>query len=213
MTSLALAPISPRFSLPVQESLRVYNIALRRGHDQRTALIAAKKTIDRIKRREYAPDSIVGASWFQTPGGIQSEMSKINGDMMVFSKEITEAVMDVGYPTNIDPKYADLVKFYRGVWTPFIQEWQAWYANHDGWWTNFWWNNAPHAEEFQKQLIQIREKARTLGMNVGSPTPQLPRSPIEDTVEKVVGAIWGLVKVIIYAGIFVGGFVLIRRGF
>lgn len=152
---------------------------------------------------------VVGASVFQTPGGVQAELEQINSDMLMFSREITDDVERRGYPQKQDA----VTEFFSSVWSPFIQEWQAWYAKHSGWWGNLWWNHAPQGEQFLAQLVQLREQAKALGMGVASPDPKQPArgllDPLTDPLEKFLAWLFGVVKIIVYGGlIVVGGFAL-----
>ena len=142
-------------------------------------------------------DAQVGASILQTPGGIQSEMALIDADMQNFGKELADYVTgQPGYPHDA-PRPA-IEEFLGSVWSPFYQNWEAWYKANSGWFQNFWWNHAPDAEKFREQLVFLRGKARELGVPIYSAEPS---APDVGPIEKLLGALWGLVRTVVYAGI------------
>lgn len=114
----------------------------------------------------------VGASLWQTPGGVQDELDSINTDFVLFMNEIKEYVFSHGYPDHPEPATKPVVDLYVGVWVPLLQQWTKFYADHKGWTDNFWWSHAPEAETFQGRLISVRESAKKLGMKVMTPDPQ-----------------------------------------
>ncbi len=152
--------------------------------------------------RWEASRTVIGASMLQTPGGVVSELERINSDMMVFSKEITDFVEAHGYPTSVPEEVKPIVSLFTSVWSPFIREWQAFYAKNSGWFDNLWWNHAPEAEQYQEQLVAIREQARSLGMAVLSPEPA---KPAVGPIEAFLSAIFGIFRTIVYAGIAIAG--------
>lgn len=156
----------------------------------------------------YVGTSII-KSMYQTPGGIQSEMALINSDMLAFDKEIAEYVAkQPGFPhntTETEKDASELEKFYASVWSPFIQGWMAWYSANNGWWSNLWWNHADDAEKFQAQLIELRAKAKELGMNVLTPEPVKATDPAGSLLDEILT----ILKTFLYVGIAVGGFVVI----
>jgi len=163
------------------------------GYEARALAVGARGLHRETMSARYADRTVVGASILQTPGGVQSEMDRINADMMIFSKEISDEIERRGYPDKQDAVTA----FYASVWSPFIREWQSFYAANRSWWGNLWWNHAPEAETYRDQLVQLRTQARELGMTVTSPDPA---APTPGWIESVLGAIWGLLKTLVYAG-------------
>jgi hypothetical protein len=165
---------------------------------------------------QQAPADQVGASIFQTPGGIQSELSDINEDFLRFSKEITNEIERRGYPTKPGSENDPVVKIFVDAWTPLIQGWQAFYANNKGWWHNFWWNEAPNAEAWQRKLIELRDTAKRAGMGVVSVAPEPysrsaldPHHDIIDTTKDVFGDVGKILKYGVIGMLAIGGVVLL----
>lgn len=154
--------------------------------------------------------AIVGASVLQTPGSIQSEIDKVDGEINAFDAELAAEAKRRGaaegrehWWSGTEVKYDGndkIARFYAEAWSPFRQGWHEWKAGNSSWWHNFWTNEAPTAEAFQEKLVGYREAARKLGMGVHSPEPDIegrsfadPRrkSPVDyagdaaDTVMKV----------------------------
>lgn len=165
-----------------------------------------------VERQEYRPITTVGwellKSMTQTPGGAKSEMARINDDMEAFDKEIHDAVvLAPGYPHS-DPR-PPLEQFYASVWSPFMQNWMAWYDGHSGWWSNFWWNYTPDAEEYLRQLNELREKARALGMQVHTPEPYTPpKSPLQPAFDFLA-----FLKTLLWVAVGIGGAVVLILAF
>jgi hypothetical protein len=122
--------------------------------------------------------SSVGASIWQTPGGVVAEIEKANSDFNAFQQEIKEAALAFGYPGHVQPEHQPLVDLYVRAWIPLLQGWATFYKANKGWTDNFWWNHAPEAEQFLDQLIEIRGKAEKLGFHVMSATPTRPSSSL-----------------------------------
>ena len=164
----------------------------------------------------------MGASIWQTPGGIQAELNQINDAFIAFSHEIFERVTNApGYPNPTDATERGIMILHDRVWSPLIRAWQAFYADNKGWTDNFWWNHAPEAESYLRQLVEVRESAKRLGMNVQSPTPPNPgRSILFDPeknvfdesyrgAKRVVEDTFDLAKVALYAALGVGGLAVV----
>jgi hypothetical protein len=169
--------------------------------------------------RASANSTGVGASIWQTPGGVQSELERINTDFVVFGREF-EGFLKSNVPTkgSLQP----LVDLFHNVWTPLLQGWQAFFERNRGWWDNFWWNHAPDAETYADQLVEVRARAKQLGMDVSSPTPTHfapsllldPRHNVFDSLgdgaQHALTDLWGVVKVALYAALAIsGGYVLL----
>lgn len=142
-------------------------------------------------RRNAHPAPAVGASIWQTPGGVVSEINRINDDIALFSAEITNVVRNRGYKTadpmtnnaadvafwdvqragQPDPK-DPLVDFFKSTWMQFVTSWRKFFEDNNAWSDNFWWNHAPEAEQFHDQLIELRKTAEGIGMKVSSPDPK-----------------------------------------
>jgi len=176
---------------------------------------AARPIVDSVGPA-VTSQAYVGASILQTPGAIQDELSDINDDFIRFGHEIDKEIERRGYPTKPGSADDPVVKIYTDAWSPLIQTWQAWYANHKGWWGNFWWNSAPDAEEWQRKLIELRDTAKKAGMGVVSPAPR-PYSPsfldphhdIIDTTKDVFGDIGKIVKYGVIGALAIGGVVVL----
>lgn len=160
----------------------------------------------------------VGASIWQTPGGVQAELNQINDAFLAFSHEIFERVTgSPGYPSPADPIDRGIMILHDSVWSPLIRAWQAFYADNKGWTDNLWWNHGPEAESYLRQLIEVRESAKRLGMSVRTPTPPQPgRSILFDPeknvldegykgAKRVVEDTFDLAKIALYAALGVGG--------
>jgi hypothetical protein len=163
----------------------------------------------------------IGASIWQTPGGVQSELERINSDFDVFATEIAGFLSARGYPTAVAAVSRPLIDLFQHVWTPLLNEWRSFFSKNKGWWGNFWWNHAPEAEQFLAQLVQVRAKARELGMTVLSPTPStfVPSILFDPTrnvfdraadgAQKAVTDVWKVVKFALYGGVAIAGGVAI----
>lgn len=170
----------------------------------------------------------VGASIWQTPGGTVSEINRINDDINLFGKEVSDFVSALpGYPGDVGPKYQSLRIWYGSIFSPWWQAWGAFYGKYGGsdsimgsaWRANLWWNHAPEAEEFATQLVEMRAAAAKLGMAVQSPTPSkfapsIVFDPTDNIVDKAVHGAEGalsdaktMAKVALYGGLAVAGVV------
>jgi hypothetical protein len=164
----------------------------------------------------------VGASIWQTPGGVQSELERIHTEFVVFGREFDGFLKDRGYPGKVEPALRSLVALFETVWTPLLQRWQEFFEKNKGWWDNFWWNHAPEAEQYQAQLVDVRAHAKELGMNPLSPTP-VPFGPsllfdphrnvfdrVADGTQHALSDLWEVVKIALYAGVAIaGGYVVL----
>src|SRR6185295_5643933 len=159
----------------------------------------------------------VGASIWQTPGGVQSELERINSDFVVFAHEFEAFLKNRGYPGKVEPALRPLVELFEGVWTPLLHGWEGFFEKNKGWWDNVWWNHAPEAEQYQAQLVEVRAHAKELGMNTMSPTPARfgpsllfdPQRNVFDRVadgtDHALSDMWSVVKVALYAGVAIAG--------
>src|SRR6185295_4010036 len=74
----------------------------------------------------------VGASIWQMPGGIVSEIERIDSDFSVFASEFDGFLKIRGYPAKIDPSLRPLVELFEFVWMPLLQEWRVFLEKHHG---------------------------------------------------------------------------------
>lgn len=172
-----------------------------------------------VSRRRPA-QSTVGASIWQTPGGVQSELARINADFNIFQEEFKAQAMRLGYPGHVEPKAQSLVDLYSLAWIPLVREWQKFYADNKGWLDNLWWNHAPEAEQFHAQLVDVRGRAAKAGMQVMSPNPIAfapsilldPHKNIVDDAKdagtKAATDLWAILKIALIAALGVAGLVL-----
>ena len=137
-------------------------------------------------------NTLVGASIMQTPGGVQSELSKIDGEFTSMNVEITAAMqaqgsivpaadsaqgviaavqhgIDIATGKAKPPPGNDLDTFYHTQWLPFFASWKKWYADSDGWLHNLMWNEAPTAESFQRKALTLRDNAKRAGFTFQTP--------------------------------------------
>lgn len=143
-----------------------------------TASALAEPTTGRGRRSVpdasiQAPASSVGASIWQTPGGVQDELGRIHEDFEAFARDVDGVIQKLGPRPYADDKRQALADFYDHVWLPKLAAWRAWYQENNGWWGNLWWNHAPTAEQYSQDLVQIRDQAKRLGMEVLSPAPHV----------------------------------------
>jgi hypothetical protein len=167
-------------------------------------------------------DANVGASIWQTPGGVVSELESINSDFVVFASEFEGFLKMCGYPAKVEPVLRPLVQLFEHVWTPLLKEWRAFFTDHHSWLGNLWWNHSPEAERYQAKLVEVRARAKELGMNPMSPTPA-PFGPsilfdpgrnvfdrAADGAQHALADVWDVVKIALYAGVAIaGGFVIL----
>jgi len=177
---------------------------------------------------------IIGASILQTPGGVQSELSKIDHEIDAHDhelavavaahggnppKSITEAVqhgIDIATgkakpePTN-DP----LVNFYHATWLPFVAGWKTWFHDNDGWIHNLMWNEAPTAEGYQRKLAELRNATRDAGYTFVTPGPDIEGMSIADPRRAGIGealeTLGGAAKIALYGGLAIGGIFAIAK--
>lgn len=184
--------------------------------------------------RALARGELVGASVLQTPGGIQSEMAKVDTEIETFGAELEGAVHAAGAPVlkkspapgwdaikhklEVDATppaitVQPIVRFYNDVWTPFATGWRSWYHAHDGWLHNFLWNEAPNAEGYQEKLAGMMAAATKLGMVVRSPAPDIESKSIADPRRKspvdlagdALDTVAKVAKYGLYGGLVLGG--------
>jgi len=187
-----------------------------------TARAGGCPELEPVGRRAVDRAAHVGASIWQTPGGVQSELERINTDFVVFTHEFEGFLKGRGYPTKVEPALRPLVELFENVWTPLLQRWQGFFKDNKGWWDNFWWNHAPEAEQYQAQLVEVRAHAKELGMSAMSPTPARfapsllfdPQRNVfdraADGAQHALSDLWGAVKIALYAGVAIaGGYVIL----
>ena len=167
----------------------------------------------------YAPR--IGAAIWQTPGGVVSELSRINDDFNAFGTDIREFVTAHGYPLHMDPKAQPIADLYMRAWLPLWASWQSFYKENKGWTDNFWWNHAPEGEQLLDQLNDVRAKARTLGMVVLSADPSKfsksvlldpGHNLVDDAAEaakKATADLFLIVKIALIAALGLAGVVLV----
>lgn len=192
-------------------------------HRPETARVSWLGHATRFSRANPAPAGHphVGASIWQTPGGVQSELDQINAEFVAFGHEIFEVVTNLpGFPSSVEPARKPLADLFTNAWSPLMQAWQTFYADHKGWMDNLWWNHAPEAEAFLGKLVQIRESALQLGMRVMTPRPIQPAPSLlfdpehnlfdagAEAAKKATTDLWGVVKVAAFVGLGVGGLLL-----
>ena len=90
---------------------------------------------------------------------------------------------------------AEVFALYRQQWIPlFVDGWQPFYSSEKG---GSWWHNAAYdAEKYLSQLIQLRKRAKELGVKLLSPDPE---------EEHDASSVMTYVKYGVYAGIAIGG--------
>lgn len=175
-------------------------IAMSRGRTRTGIQIITDRVVQRQIDR-------IGNVFLETPGDARSIIEMVDGDITAFGKELhDEVVNSPGYPHS-DPR-PPLEAFFGSVWSPFVQNWEAWKAKNDGWWTNFWAPQSHEAEQYREQLITLREEASKLGMVIASPEPGKPPPGL---VESVTGGVASLLKSLIWVGVSVLGFILLLR--
>lgn len=177
--------------------------------------------------------AILGASVLQTPGSIQSEIAKVDGEIAATGEEIAAAARAHGGPTYttadalamfeaaahgqapapVATSQDKVVRFYNDVWLAFAHAWKQWRAGNSSWWHNLWTNEAPTAEAFQKKLVGYREAARRLGVALHSAEPDIEGMSIADPRRAGIGdalAELGTVgKYALWGGLALGGTFLI----
>ena len=156
------------------------------------------------------------ASMLMTPGAIQDELERIDNDFQSLHAEFENAVRTIGDPTPPPPSTADpvamlayatavahrkanpILDLYHSAWLPLIQSWNSFYKKNKG---GSWWHNAVvDAETYQQQLIDVRNKATSLGIKFVSPTPTVEH----DKPGPIDGAM-SFLKVAAYAALGIGG--------
>jgi len=188
---------------PVAQAMTVYRVALAAGHDQRTAIRAARVATNRL-----AQDVHVGGFevWkgIKTPTQIRDEINRIDGEVKSTGSDLatTEAIH------LHDESGHDITAFMDSVWDPFIQAWSKFHAEHQSFLSNMWGTTWDQAQDYQRQLVAIREKAKGLGIALRSADPITPKP---NAFEEIAKAIWSLVKIIIYVALIIGGVVVLRR--
>lgn len=159
----------------------------------------------------------VGASVFQTPGAIRSEMEKIDGEIKATDAELEAAARARGFDPQgsadndwrtfsmdwtkkMRPEaYAGtdkVIRFYVDAWSPFRRAWHDWHEDNKpptflsrplSWLGSLAWNEAPTAEAYQRNLVGMRETARALGVKLYSPDPDIEGMSFADPRRKGVG--------------------------
>ena len=127
----------------------------------------------------------------RTPGQIRDEVRRIDGEVKATGADLADLL--VASPSN------DAIKaFFDSVWQPFLFAWGPFAAEHEDWSSNLWGSTWDQAQDFQRQLVDIRGKAKGLGFELKSADPVVaPRSGIEEAI----AAIWGLATTVVYVGL------------
>ena len=156
----------------------------------------------------------MGASIWQTPGGVQSELNQINSDFLLFDHEI-QAYLAGSHGTDAVAKGIAILRDH--VWAPLLASWKRFYDDNKGWLDNLWWNHAPEAESLARQLVEVRASARRMGMPVLSPDPEKFGPSLlfdpggKNLIDRGTDAIPDLGKILkvgLVVGLGVGGLVL-----
>jgi hypothetical protein len=163
-----------------------------RGDRFLTATSSARSTRDYVRTFPMVGNVRVGASVLQTPGAIQSEIDKVDGEIGAFDAELEgfaklhgvvvspgDWIHGIGTTETYDGK-DKIGRFYVDSWVPFRRAWHEWKNGNSSWWHNLWTNEAPTAEAFQQKLLGYRKAARQIGYPVHSPEPDIEGRSIAD---------------------------------
>lgn len=146
----------------------------------------------------------------QAPGTILSIYRRLDTDIKSFGKELADLLEKHGYYTNpaaAAPALVGLHQLFADAYSPLEQNWERFFASHgDSWFGALWWDHTKEADQYRKQLVDLRASAAPLvaamGDQILTPAPAVPEPGM---IDKLVAAIWGLVRVLFYGGVAAAG--------
>lgn len=200
----------------VSEALKVYRVALGAGFDQHTAIVAAKRACDRLayKALRTSPDTSVSGALFHSVGDREDAIKKLGTEFALFENDVMHSLgWSQDHPTldETDPR----TSWWRMNVVPILTEWQKFQTDNLGSWTTRFATSWDTFESWQQRLQTMRDAARHQGFDLASPEPQpLPKTVwdgLSAGAKEIAGAIWSLVKIVIYVLLIVGGIVFVGR--
>lgn len=135
------------------------------------------------------------ASLALSPGTSSTSQAAAISDYL---KELAKSTNSAKAPRDEDV----LVTLYQQQWLPLFTQWLHFYSEEKG---GSWWHNAAYdGEKYLSQLIQMRRRAKDLGVKLLSPDPaeEHDATSWESLVKwglvggGVIGGVWALSKVI-----------------
>lgn len=140
---------------------------------------------------------------------IKSEIQALDAEIKSLDKDLVQSL-----PADLTTAPA-LHGFYANTWTPFIQAWNDFDADHTTkfgkTWKNMWMSAWHGVQEFRSRFIGLYTVAKGLpGVTVTSPDPTpVPKDPLDgglDALQNVAGTL----KIILYLVFAVGvGFLVV----
>jgi hypothetical protein len=102
---------------------------------------------------------------FQTPGSIKAEMDTVAAVVHQLDTDIGES--------NVDASF-------KRAWRGFVDEWEQFYKDHEGWFSRWSYSAYEKTVEFRKRAVTWREKFVALGGKPSGPTDQPPHAVGEE---------------------------------
>lgn len=151
-----------------------------------------------------------------TPGTIKAETNQLNAEVAALDKELGAIRASWGTVRDVDlpEPQATMDRWWHANWVPFLAEWDKFWQTHGNtwglanWYHNFWGSTWEKVQDYRRRLIELRRSAAQVGYTFVGPEPTAPK---EGWASAAAGEVWGLVKVLFWAGLLiVGGIVIFK---
>jgi len=147
----------------------------------------------------------------KTPGMIREEVNRINAEVTATGSDLFQELNRKGaFPPDLKDRPASvlpLARFFEIAWSPFVQTWGAFVANHQGWTSNIWGDTWDETQTFQAQLDALRQQAKKVGFDLSS-TPEIVKQPDTNIFS---GLVWTILKISLIGGAILLAFMYLSK--
>ena len=139
----------------------------------------------------------------KTPSMIRGEIDRILAEFVSTGKDLRAELEKLGgYPEDLADRPESVepfLRFYRDVWSPYYQSFEAFRNTHQGTWNNLWGDAWDEAQVFQAGLIKIRAKAREVGFRLKLSVEPVTQ-PDDSLAAGIQALLWTILKFTVIGG-------------
>lgn len=151
----------------------------------------------------------------KTPGMIRDEIERIMGEWIATERDLSLELNQRGaYPaTGLQDRPADvlpLLNWMNVTFWPAYRNMEGFRNRHQGWFSTWWGDTWDDAQTYQKQLIELRKRAREVGFGLTSSIEPVIQ-PESSLVGGISSLLWTLVKFSLMGAVIFLAFMFISQ--